>query len=184
MYRQGWFPMADEDGTIYCYDPDPRAILPLDRFHTSRSLARRIRRGGFVVRYDTAFRDVVTKCAEPAPGRETTWISPELVEAYGELHESGFAHSVETWVEGELVGGIYGVSIGGFFAGESMFHRRTDAGKIALVHLVERLNRNEYRLFDIQFMTPHLKRFGATEVSRSQYKRLLADALARDVTFV
>ena len=174
-YRQGWFPMADEDGTIYCYDPDPRAILPLDRFHTSRSLARRIRRGGFVVRYNTAFRDVVTKCAEPAPGRETTWISPELVEAYCQLHESGFAHSVETWVEDELVGGVYGVSIGGFFAGESMFSRQTDAGKIALVHLV--------RLFDIQFMTPHLKRFGAIEVSRSQYKQLLADALAREVTF-
>jgi leucyl/phenylalanyl-tRNA--protein transferase len=123
------------------------------------------------------------KCAEPAPGRETTWISREFIEAYGQLHELGFAHSVETWIDDALAGGIYGVSIGGFFAGESMFSRRTDASKIALVHLVERLDRNRYSLFDVQFMTPHLRRFGAIEVPRPQYKRLLAEALARDARF-
>lgn len=175
--------MADEDGSISWYDPDPRAILPIGRFHVARSLARRIRRGGFTVRYDTAFRDVMMKCAEPAPGRETTWISPELIEAYCRLHDMGFAHSVETWIDDALAGGVYGVSIGGFFAGESMFSRRTDASKIALVHLVERLDRNRYSLFDVQFMTPHLRRFGAIEVPRSQYKGLLAHALTVDVTF-
>jgi len=173
--------MAEEDGSIYWYDPDPRTIIPLDGFHVSRSLARRLRRGGFSVRYDTAFRQVIAQCAEPAPGREQTWISPELLEAYCRLHELGFAHSVETWIDGELAGGVYGVSIGGLFAGESMFSRRTDASKIALVHLVERLNQNCFSLFDVQFTTSHLQRFGAIEIPRLQYQEWLAQALTLDV---
>src|SRR6185503_6130840 len=138
-YSQGIFPMADEDGTIYWYDPDPRAILPLPTFHLPRSLARTIHRGNFEVRVDTAFREVMEACAEPTPGREVTWINSEIVGAYCELHALGFAHSIETWIEGELAGGLYGVSLGGFFAGESMFSRATDSSKIGLVYLVARL---------------------------------------------
>lgn len=183
-YSQGIFPMADEDGTIYWYDPDPRAILPLERFHIPRRLARRIRRGGFEVRVDTAFRQVITACAEPAPGRETTWISPEIIRAYCDLHELGFAHSVETWIDDRLVGGLYGVTLGGLFAGESMFSRAEDASKIALVYLVERLCQRGYILLDIQFMTEHLRRFGAVEIPRREYKRRLVAALQVWTTFV
>ena len=177
-YSQGIFPMSDPDGSIYWYDPDPRAILPFDEFHIPRSLERRIRRGGFDVRFDTAFRAVMAACAEPAPGRETTWISPEFIEVYTELHQLGFAHSVETWIEGELVGGLYGVTLGGLFAGESMFSRATDASKIALVYLVERLRRQNFLLLDCQFMTEHLRRFGVIEIPRQEYKTRLAQALA------
>jgi len=182
-YCQGCFPMAEADGTIYWYDPDPRTIMPLDGFHVSRSLQRRLRKGDFAVRYDTAFAEVMTKCAEPAPGREETWISDELIEVYCQLYELGFAHSIETWMDDELVGGVYGVSIAGLFAGESMFSRRTDASKIALVHLVERLNQRGFCLFDVQFTTAHLKRFGAIEIPRAEYQRRLAEALTHDVTF-
>jgi leucyl/phenylalanyl-tRNA--protein transferase len=175
--------MAEEDGTVYWYDPDPRTIIPLDQFHIPRSLARRIRRGGFTVRYDAAFRQVMDKCAEPAPGRESTWISAELIEVYCWLHELGFAHSVETWMADELVGGLYGVSLGGLFAGESMFSRRTDASKIALVHLVARLKERGHTLFDVQFTTSHLLQFGAVEIPRARYRRLLANALTQDVSF-
>lgn len=183
-YSQGWFPMADEDDTIYWYDPDPRTIIPLDRFHIARSLKKRLRKGDFAVRYDTAFRAVMEKCAAPAPGREETWISTELIEVYCRLHELGYAHSVETWMDDELVGGVYGVSLAGLFAGESMFSRRTDASKIALVHLVARLNERGYRLFDVQFTTAHLQRFGAVEIPRVEYQRRLADAMVTDVTFL
>lgn len=176
-YSQGIFPMADHDGVIYWYDPDPRAIIPLDKFHIPRSLARRIRRGGFEVRYDTAFRAVMAACAEPGPGRESTWISPELIDVYGELHDLGFAHSVEIWIEGELVGGLYGVTLAGLFAGESMFSWATDASKIALVYLVERLRQGGFVLLDTQFSTPHLERFGAIEISRPEYKARLERAL-------
>lgn len=176
-YAQGWFPMAEPDGTVYWYDPDPRTIIPLDGFHVPRSLARRIRRGNFTVRYDTAFRDVMVQCAAPAPGREETWISPELIEAYCKLHELGFAHSIEVEMDGEPAGGIYGVALGGLFAGESMFSRRTDGSKIALVYLVEHLNRLGYRLFDVQFLTPHLQRFGALEIPQAEYKQRLVQAL-------
>ncbi|UCD49868.1 MAG: leucyl/phenylalanyl-tRNA--protein transferase [Phycisphaerales bacterium] len=179
-YCQGCFPMAEADGTIYWYDPDPRTIIPLDRFHISRSLKRRLRKGDFAVRYDTVFAQVMARCAERAPGREETWISAEFIEAYTRLHELGFAHSVETWMDDELVGGVYGVSIAGLFAGESMFSRKTDASKIALVHLVARLNERGYRLFDVQFTTAHLQRFGAVEIPRVEYQRRLADALTSD----
>lgn len=177
-YSQGIFPMAHEDGSIDFYDPQPRAIIPLDEgFHVPRSLARRIRRGGFEVRYDSAFRAVMEACAEPAPNRESTWISPELIRVYCELHDLGFAHSVEIWLDDELAGGLYGVSIGGLFAGESMFSRVTDTSKIALVYLVERLRERGFQLLDTQFLTPHLRRFGAVEISRRAYKARLDQAL-------
>jgi len=177
-YSQGIFPMADQDGSIYWYDPDPRAIIPLDdRFHVPRSLARQVRKGDFQIRADTAFRAVMEACAEPGPGRENTWISPRLIDVYCELHELGFAHSVETWREGELVGGLYGVTLAGLFAGESMFSQATNASKVALVHLVERLRRNGFVLLDTQFITDHLRTFGAYEISRQQYKARLERAL-------
>jgi leucyl/phenylalanyl-tRNA--protein transferase len=169
--------MADEDGTIYWYDPDPRAIIPLAEFHIPRSLARKIQKGGFDIRVDTAFRAVIEACAEPAPGREITWISPEIIEGYVALHQAGFAHSVETWIEGQLAGGLYGVAIGGFFAGESMFSRVADSSKIALVYLVEYLRQRGFVLLDTQFMTEHLRRFGAVEIRRKEYRARLDEAL-------
>jgi leucyl/phenylalanyl-tRNA--protein transferase len=182
-YCQGFFPMGDDHGQIHWYDPDPRGILPLDAFHIPRRLARTARRGPFEVRVDHAFRAVIEGCAAPAPGREKTWISPELADAYVELYERGFAHSVETWLGGDLVGGIYGVSIRGLFAGESMFSRRTDASKVALVNLVERLRQGGYALFDVQFVTRHLRRFGAIEIPRNHYRQLLAHALHKPAAF-
>ncbi len=176
-YSQGIFPMADDDGTIYWYDPDPRAIIPLDSFHVPRSLSRTIQRGGFEVRFDTAFRAVMGACAEPGAGREKTWINSEFIQAYTEMHQLGFAHSVETWIDNRLMGGLYGVSLGGLFAGESMFSRATDASKIALVYLVERLRQRGFVLLDTQFMTEHLRRFGTIEIPRTEYKTRLAHAL-------
>lgn len=182
-YCCGYFPMADDRGRIHWYDPDPRGIFPLEVFHVPRRLARTVLRGRFEVRVDTAFREVMEACGAPASGRERTWISPELVDAYTALHEAGLAHSVETWADGELAGGVYGVAIRGLFAGESMFSRRTDASKVALVQLVERLRRGRFVLFDTQFVTPHLARFGAVEVPRARYRRLLAEALRVDAAF-
>ncbi|GIK42245.1 MAG: leucyl/phenylalanyl-tRNA--protein transferase [Chloroflexota bacterium] len=176
-YSQGIFPMADEDGAIYWYDPDPRAIIPLENFHVSRSLARTIKQGKFEIRVDSAFRAVMQACAEPGPGREVTWISAKIIEAYCELHALGFAHSVETWLEGKLVGGLYGVAVGGLFAGESMFSRARDSSKVAMVYLVERLRRGGFVLLDTQFMTDHLRRFGTIEIPREEYQARLAHAL-------
>jgi leucyl/phenylalanyl-tRNA--protein transferase len=182
-YRQGFFPMATENGRILWYDPNPRAILPLDRFHASRRLLRTVRTARFEARVDTSFRSVINACAAPAPGREQTWISSDIVNAYCQLHQLGLAHSLETWQEGALVGGVYGVAMGGLFAAESMFSRSRDASKVALVHLVERLRRGGYVLLDVQFLTPHLMRFGAVEVPRDRYKALLADALQTPAEF-
>lgn len=177
-YSQGIFPMGHDDGDIYWYDPDPRAIIPLDEnFHVPRSLARRIRQGGFEVRVDSAFRAVITACAEPNEQREYTWITPAIIDVYCQLHEWGYAHSVETWIDGKLVGGLYGVTVGGLFAGESMFSRATDSSKIALVHLVERLRAGGFILLDTQFMTEHLRRFGAVEIPRVEYQRRLRQAM-------
>jgi leucyl/phenylalanyl-tRNA---protein transferase len=176
-YCQGVFPMAEDDGSIYWYDPDPRAILPLDGLHVSRSLKRRIRQGGFVVKFNTAFREVMIECARPAPGRVKTWISKGFIEVYGQLHRLGFAHSIEIWIENKLAGGIYGVGIGGLFAGESMFSRVTGASKIALVYLVRHLQEQNFRLFDIQFTTAHLMGFGAVDIPQCEYKSRLAQAL-------
>ncbi|WP_322513445.1 leucyl/phenylalanyl-tRNA--protein transferase [Chloroflexus sp.] len=178
-YRQGIFPMADENGEIGWYEPVWRAIIPLDeRFHVPRRLARTVRSGVFTVTFDTVFDEVIAACAEPAPGRETTWISAEIIRAYRELHRLGYAHSVECWRDGQLAGGLYGVAIGGLFAGESMFHRVRDASKVALVHLVERLRRGGFVLLDSQFIAgPHLLQFGTFEISRAEYHRLLRAAL-------
>src|SRR5919109_2617159 len=173
-YCQGIFPMAHDDGAIYWYDPDPRTILPLDTFHVPRRLARMVRSGRFEIRVDYDFRTVIEACASPAPGRQSTWISPELIDAYTILHHMGFAHSVEAWRDDQLAGGLYGVAIRGLFAGESMFSRETDASKVALVHLVERLRRGGFQLLDTQFSTEHLARFGAVEISRAEYQARLA----------
>jgi len=182
-YCRGYFPMADDRGRVSWYDPDPRGVFPLDAFHVPRRLARTVAQGRFEVRVDTAFRGVMQACGEPAPGRERTWISEELVGAYTALHGAGLAHSVETWRDGELVGGVYGVALRGLFAGESMFSRRTDASKVALAYLVERLRQGGFVLFDTQFVTPHLARFGAVEIPRARYRKLLAAALQVEATF-
>ena len=182
-YAQGIFPMAHEDGRIYWYSPDPRAILPLDRLHASRSLLRHIRAGLYDVRFNTAFAEVIVACGGPGPGREETWISDEIIEAYIWLHELGFAHSVEAWSDEQLVGGLYGISLRGFFAGESMFSHRPDASKVALYHLVNRLRERGFQLLDVQFLTPHLASLGAIEVPQWQYHELLREALAVDARF-
>ena len=182
-YMQGIFPMALEDGRIHWFSPQPRAILPLDGLRVSQSLRRVLHHGPFEVRFDTAFEQVIAACAAPAPGREETWISAEIIEAYNRLHRLGFAHSVESWVGEELVGGLYGVSIRGFFAGESMFSRRRDASKVALYHLVQRLRARDFRLLDVQHTTPHLIRLGAVEVPRRTYLALLRQALAVESDF-
>ncbi len=173
-----------EDGEIYWYDPDPRTIIPLDNFHIPRSLAKRIRKGGFEVRYSSNFRRVMELCSAPAPGREETWITPPIIDSYCILNEHGFAHSVETWIDGELVGGLYGVTLRGLFAGESMFSRATDSSKIALVYLVQRLRKQGFLLLDTQFTTNHLLRFGATEISRDAYQRRLKVAMQVDPSFI
>ncbi len=170
--------MSGEDGVIRWYDPQPRAIIPLDQFHVPKRLARTIRSGQYEIRFNTSFSQVMQACAQPAPGRETTWISPEFVTAYTELHRRGFAHSVEAWQDGMLVGGLYGVAIRALFAGESMFSLARDSSKVALVHLVERLQRGGYQLLDTQFISgDHMLQFGTIEISRAEYRQRLADAL-------
>jgi leucyl/phenylalanyl-tRNA--protein transferase len=177
-YCQGLFPMADDDGQIYWYDPNPRAIIPLDAFHISRRLGRRVRNGGFEIRVDHDFRGVMAACAEPRAAHADTWINDEMIAAYAELHRLGFAHSVEAWRDERLVGGLYGVAIRGLFAGESMFSRETDASKVALVHLVERLRRGGFVLLDSQYIVgTHMLQFGTIEIPRAEYKRRLAEAL-------
>lgn len=175
--------MAHEDGRIHWYSPDPRAILPLDRLHVSHSLRRVIHHGPFTIRIDSDFPAVIRACAAPAAGREETWISREIIEAYIDLHRLGFAHSVEAWLGDELAGGLYGVSLRGLFAGESMFSRRRDASKVALYHLVRRLRERGFRLLDVQFLTDHLARLGAMEIPRWQYRELLREALAVETQF-
>ena len=182
-YSQGMFPMATSDGRIRWYSPDPRAIIPLDRFHASRSLRRLIRAGTYTVTIDAAFPDVIRACAQPAEGREETWISLEIISAYERLHEIGFAHSVETWLDGQLVGGLYGVSLRGLFAGESMFSRRPSASKVALLFLVEHLRLRKFLLLDVQFQTAHLKNLGAVELARSDYLNLLGKAMTIHARF-
>lgn len=182
-YCQGVFPMADEDGEIFWYDPDPRAILPLDDFHISRSLKRKMRQGNYEIRLNSAFTEVIRACAQPGQDREGTWINSDIIDGYFKLHQLGHAHSVETWVEGDLVGGLYGVAVNGLFAGESMFSTRRDASKLALVYLVNHLRQQRFLLLDIQFMTEHLRRFGAVEISRAEYHEQLAWAITIPVSF-
>lgn len=179
-YCMGAFPMAGPRGEIRWYAPDPRALLPLESYHLPRSLARTIRRGVFDVRVNTAFDTVIRACA----ARRETWISPEIIRAYEELHALGLAHSVESWRDGELAGGLYGVALGGAFFGESMFTRVTDGSKVALAALVERLRARGFVLLDTQYLTEHLARFGTIELSRTTYMTLLNQALRLDRSFV
>jgi len=180
-YANGIFPMADQRGVIHWLAPDPRAILPLEGFRTTRSLRAAVRQQRFRCTINTAFEDVVRACADREVG---TWISDEIFRAYRELHRLGFAHSVECWAGEELAGGLYGVSIAGAFFGESMFFRRTDASKVALVHLVERMRQRGMSLLDIQFTTPHLLKFGAIEIERQEYERRLWEAVRAPVSFI
>ena len=184
-YAAGIFPMAEsaEAGELRWVEPRFRGVLPLDGFHCPRSLRKRVRRGPFTVTADRAFAEVMRGCAAPRPGRESTWINEEIHRLYNALHALGRAHSIECWEGDELAGGLYGVSLGAAFFGESMFSRARDASKVALVHLVARLRAGGYALLDAQFLTDHLARFGAIELPRRQYKRLLAAALERDATF-
>ncbi len=175
-YSSGWFPMAVEPGEIRWYSPDPRGIIPLEGFHASRRLSRLVRQGRFAVRVDTDFPAVIRACAA-RQDEEGTWIDEEILESYCALHERGLAHSIETWQDDELVGGLYGVALGGAFFGESMFHNATDASKVALVALVERLRERGYVLLDTQWLTDHLAQFGAVEIPRRRYLRLLDAAL-------
>jgi leucyl/phenylalanyl-tRNA---protein transferase len=183
-YASGWFPMASE-GEIRWYSPDPRGILPLDQVHIPRRLARVARTGRFRIEVDRAFVEVMRACAADERDREDpgTWIDDEIIESYTALHEAGIAHSVETWIDDRLVGGLYGVALGGAFFGESMFHHETDASKVALVALVERLRSRGYRLLDTQWVTPHLEQFGAVEIPREDYLRRLEQSLTLDCTF-
>lgn len=184
-YAIGVFPMAEarDDPRLHWIEPESRGILPLDTFHVPKRLARTVRNGGFEARFDGDFAAVIRACAEATEGRPSTWINQSIEDLYIQLHRKGFAHSVETWRDGALVGGLYGVSLGAAFFGESMFSRERDASKVALVHLVERLRAGGYRLLDTQFVTAHLARFGTVEVPRNDYRRMLADAVARPASF-
>lgn len=178
-YEVGFFPMAEseDDPSLFWVNPPMRGVLPLDQFHVPRRLARTIRQDAFEVHVDRDFVGVIDGCSASTPGRSSTWINADIRALYGELFARGACHTVETWKDGTLVGGLYGVSIGGAFFGESMFSRERDASKVALVHLVGRLIAGGYRLLDTQFITEHLKQFGALEIPALAYRRALNDAL-------
>ena len=184
-YAIGIFPMAEgrDHAELHWIDPEVRGVLPLDRFHMPRKLRRQVRRKDFDVRSDTAFAQVIRLCAEPVRNRPDTWINPAIERLYNELHEAGFAHSVECWIGDKLVGGLYGVALGGAFFGESMVSRASDASKVALVHLVVRLRKGRFRLLDTQFATPHLARFGVVEIPREAYRAQLGEALTTRANF-
>jgi len=179
-YAQGIFPMADHLGKIRWFAPDPRAILEHENLYVSRSLRATLRKRIYDVRVDTDFETVMRRCAE----REDTWINESFISTYTQLHYAGLAHSVEAWKDGELVGGLYGVSLGGAFMGESMFSRATDASKVCLVALVEHLKAREFVLHDVQYWTPHLATLGVTEITRKQYERRLRNALRLECRWV
>jgi len=184
-YRRGVFPMGDarDDPNLFLVDPDMRGILPLDAFHIPKRLKRRVKQDPYRVTVDTAFTRVMEMCAEGADGRETTWINSTILNLYSALHRDSFAHSVECWDGDQLVGGLYGVALGGAFFGESMFSRATDASKIALVHLVARLLEGGFVLLDAQFHNPHLEQFGLIEIPRADFKRRLKAALEVEADF-
>ena len=172
-YRLGVFPMAMDDGTIEWFSPNPRAIIPLESFHVPHALRKIARKKVFEIKIDNRFAEVIRACAK----RKDTWINDEIIESYVHLHNLGHAHSVEAWSESKLAGGLYGIAIGGAFFGESMFHRVTDASKVALVALVERLHERKFALLDTQWLTPHLQQFGGIEISRDHYLGLLRRAI-------
>jgi leucyl/phenylalanyl-tRNA---protein transferase len=184
-YTVGLFPMAERatDQDVFWVDPERRGIIPLETFHVPHSLKKVVRRGRFEVRVDHDFAGVMRGCAAPRAKAGETWINDQIIAVYCALNAQGFAHSVECWREDRLVGGLYGVSLRGAFFGESMFSRETDASKVALVHLVARLKRGGYTLLDTQFVTPHLARFGAIEISRRAYRKRLNGAMATEATF-
>ena len=184
-YQRGVFPMAETraDEHVYLVDPELRGVIPLEGFHLPRRLVRTVRAGRFQIRVDSVFRAVVGQCAEATSERPETWISRPIQDLYTELHLRGLAHSVECWLEGRLVGGLYGVALGGAFFGESMFSIERDASKVALAHLVARLRLGGYQLLDAQFMTEHLAQFGAEEIPRTEYRRRLERALAHPADF-
>lgn len=184
-YAVGVFPMADRADArdVYWVEPKRRGILPLENFHLSRSLAKLLKQERYTLTANGAFEQVIHACAEPAPGRPDTWINRPIESAYAELHRKGHAHSLECWHDGALVGGLYGVELGGAFFGESMFTRARDASKCALAHLVVRLRAGGYRLLDTQFLTRHLAQFGAIEIGRDPYRALLSDAVSRRADF-
>jgi len=179
-YARGIFPMGVE-GQVRWFSPDPRAIIPLDGFRASKTLRQSYRSGRFELRVDTTFRRVMLECGRREEG---TWITPQIIDAYHRLHQLGLAHSLESWHAGELVGGLYGVALGGAFFGESMFHRARDASKVALLALVERMKSRGYALLDVQYLTPHLQRFGAIEIPQREYLERLTKALVLECTFV
>lgn len=183
-YAEGIFPMAEDrkDPTLFWVDPELRGILPFETFHVPRRLQKTIRQEPYELRIDTAFRDVMINCAESSQGRSSTWISDRIIDLYSNLHTLGYAHSVECWKEDRLVGGLYGVSIGRAFFGESMFSKATDASKIALVYLVARLHYGGYKLLDTQFVTEHLRQFGAVEIPRTDYKEILETAVHSEIS--
>lgn len=185
-YTMGLFPMADSrrSSKLHWIDPEERGVLPLDRFHVPRSLRKTLRRGHFEIRINTAFDAVIAGCAEAKEGRPDTWINPQIITLFGQLHHMGLAHSVESWEDGRLVGGLYGLALGAAFFGESMFSRRTDASKVALVDLVARLKLGGAKLLDTQFITDHLARFGAVEIPRSRYMEYLDTALRQQARFL
>lgn len=180
-YRSGIFPWTI--APISWWSPDPRAILEQDQLHIPDSLKKILRKKTFEVTIDRAFGQVIKNCAGRAPGRADTWITPEFIEAYTQLHEQGHAHSLECWQNGELAGGIYGVAMGGFFAGESMFHRASNASKVALYHLVEHLRKRKFALLDIQMLTPVTRQMGGTTIPRSEYLKRLAEAVRLEREF-
>jgi leucyl/phenylalanyl-tRNA--protein transferase len=180
-YCNAMFPMAESrEGPLYWYSPDPRAIIPLDGLKVSRSLRQLVKKKVFNIRVNTVFESVIRECAE----REETWISEQIVQSYLELHRLGYAHSVETWRNEKLVGGLYGVAVGAAFFGESMFHAERDASKVALVFLVDRLREREFELLDTQFITPHLARLGAIEISKDEYVERLKHAIKKKRSFL
>jgi leucyl/phenylalanyl-tRNA---protein transferase len=172
-YRLGVFPMAMEDDSIAWFSPDPRAIMPLESFHVPHDLRRLARKDVFEIKIDNSFGEVIRGCAK----RKDTWINREIIESYERLYDLGYAHSVEAWSKNKLAGGLYGVTVGGAFFGESMFHRVRDASKIALVGLVDHLRARKFALLDTQWLTPHLQQFGAIEIPRSQYLKMLRRAV-------
>jgi leucyl/phenylalanyl-tRNA--protein transferase len=184
-YAAGIFPMAQsrDDRHVFWVDPKVRGILPLDRFHVPRSLMKVVRKSPFEIRVNTAFDQVIAQCAQSWKNRRDTWINSEIVKAYTQLHHMGFVHSIEVWMNGKLVGGLYGVALGAAFFGESMFSRATDASKVALVFLVERLKAGGFKLLDTQFVTDHLRRFGVIEIPGRQYLEMLEDALRSGARF-
>lgn len=179
-YRAGIFPMAEDaaDNDIFWVSPDMRGILPLDGFHASKSLRKAMRKSGWDIRVDTDWDDIIEGCATVGEDRDTTWINATIRSVYGELFNRGIAHTVEVWDGDELIGGLYGLAIGAAFFGESMFHRRTDASKMAMAHLVERLNAGGFQLLDTQFLTDHLASLGGIEITRAEYEDRLAQATA------